>query len=52
VINRVLIEPVVRAAKWISDTLARIHNGRINSYVMYMLLTLAAFLVAAWAASR
>ena len=47
VVSRTVINPLVRAARWISDTLARIHNGRINSYVGYMLVTLAAFLLIA-----
>jgi len=49
--NRILIDPVAAAARWISDLLARIHNGRINSYAGYMLLTLAVFVLVAWVTS-
>ncbi|HTU02445.1 MAG TPA: proton-conducting transporter membrane subunit, partial [Candidatus Sulfotelmatobacter sp.] len=50
VVSRVLIDPMTKAARWISETLARIHNGRINTYVAYMLLTLAVFILVAWLA--
>ena len=51
IMSRVFIHPLTRAARWVSDTLARIHNGRINSYVGYMLLTLAIFVLIAWITS-
>ena len=49
--SRILINPVRTATRWVSDLLARIHNGRINSYVGYMLLTLAVFILIAWVIS-
>jgi hydrogenase-4 component B len=48
-VSRIFVTPVIKAARWISDALARIHNGRINSYVGYMLLTLGVFIMIAWA---
>ena len=50
-LSRIVINPVATMARWVSDTLARVHNGRINSYVGYMLLTLAVFVLIAWLTS-
>ena len=50
VVSRLFIHPVTHAARWLSDTLARMHNGKINTYVIYVLLTLAVFVLVAWLA--
>lgn len=48
VVNRLFILPITRAARGFSNLLARLHNGRINSYVIYVLVTLAIFVLIAW----
>lgn len=47
IVNRLFLEPVVRAARGTAYFLARMHNGRINSYVAYVLVTLAVFILIA-----
>jgi hydrogenase-4 component B len=40
VMDRLLAEPVRIAVEWLSLRLAVIHNGRLNSYIAYVLLAL------------
>jgi hydrogenase-4 component B len=37
VVDRVFLRPVRMAARWIADSLARMHHGRLNAYVAYVL---------------
>jgi hydrogenase-4 component B len=37
VVDRAFLRPVRVAARWMADFLARMHNGRLNAYVMYVL---------------
>jgi hydrogenase-4 component B len=48
IVSRLFIEPVTRTARGLSTLVARLHNGRINSYVVYVLATLAVFVLIAW----
>jgi len=45
VLDRLLLQPVVRTALMLSALLARMHHGRINTYIAYVLLSLLAVLV-------
>jgi len=47
VMDRYVSAPATAAVIWIARTAARMHHGRINAYVAYVLLTLAAFLLVA-----
>lgn len=46
--NRLFLVPVTRFSRWLAMVLARPHNGRINSYVVYVLVTLAVYVLVAW----
>ena len=46
-IDRLVLNPVSAATAWISDGLARMHNGRVNAYAGYVLLALLLLLVIA-----
>ncbi len=48
VVTRLFVKPLTRSARWLSDNLARMHSGKINTYVGYVLITLAVFVVLAW----
>jgi hydrogenase-4 component B len=37
VVDRTFLKPMGAAVRWIADTLARMHHGRLNAYVMYVL---------------
>jgi len=37
VVDRVFLRPVRMASRWIADSLARMHHGRLNAYVAYVL---------------
>jgi len=37
VVDRIFLKPVGAAVRWIAETLARMHHGRLNAYVMYVL---------------
>ncbi len=37
VVDRLFLRPVRSAARWIADSLARMHHGRLNAYVAYVL---------------
>lgn len=37
VVERVFLRPVRMASRWIADSLARMHHGRLNAYVGYVL---------------
>ena len=50
VIDRYVSAPATAAVFWIARTASKMHHGRINAYVAYVLLTLIAFLVIAGAA--
>jgi hydrogenase-4 component B len=45
VLDRLLYQPVHGAARWLAASVARMHHGRLNAYVAYVLLTLIAVLV-------
>lgn len=45
IVDRLFLEPVFAAARWVSRTLAALHNGSVNAYVSYILITLLAFLL-------
>jgi len=47
VMDRYVSAPATAAVVWIARTAARMHHGRINAYVAYVLLTLAVFLIVA-----
>lgn len=47
VTDRLVLGPVRRLALGIARTVARLHHGRINAYLAYLLLTLLLALVAA-----
>ncbi|OGG49417.1 MAG: hypothetical protein A3F84_23670 [Candidatus Handelsmanbacteria bacterium RIFCSPLOWO2_12_FULL_64_10] len=47
VVDRYVYAPAAAAVLWIAETAARMHHGRINAYVAYVLLTLVAFLIVA-----
>ena len=47
VIDRYVTAPVAACVFWIALTAARMHHGRINAYVAYVLLTLVVFLIVA-----
>lgn len=47
VIDRYVSAPATIAVLWIARTASRMHHGRINAYVAYVLLTLVAFLIIA-----
>lgn len=46
-VDRLVLNPAAAAATWISDMLARMHNGRVNAYAGYVLLVLLLLLVVA-----
>jgi hydrogenase-4 component B len=50
VVNRFFLNPLSRFARMLSSQIARIHNGRINSYAAYVLIALLAFVLIAWLA--
>ena len=37
VVDRIFLKPVGTAVRWIADFLARMHHGRLNAYVTYVL---------------
>lgn len=37
VVDRLFLRPVRLSARWIADSLARMHHGRLNAYVAYVL---------------
>jgi hydrogenase-4 component B len=37
VVDRIFLKPVGASVRWIADFLARMHDGRLNAYVMYVL---------------
>ena len=45
VLDRLLYQPVHGASRWLAASVARMHHGRLNAYVAYVLLTLIAVLV-------
>jgi len=47
-VDRLVLGPLVSAAMGIANGLARMHHGKLNAYVGYVLLTLVVMLVAAW----
>jgi len=47
VLDRLLLQPVVRGALLVSAWLARMHHGRINAYIAYVLLSLVVVLMLA-----
>lgn len=47
VVDRYVYAPAAAVVVWIAGTVARMHHGRINAYVAYVLLTLIAFLIVA-----
>ncbi len=46
-IDRLVLNPLTNFAQKLSSLLGRMHNGRINAYVSYALLTLVIFLIIA-----
>ena len=44
VIDRFVLHPLINLAKKISNILAKMHNGKINTYAAYAVLTLVLFL--------
>jgi hydrogenase-4 component B len=40
VVDRLFLEPVGAATRWIAEFLARMHHGRLNAYVTYVLVFL------------
>jgi hydrogenase-4 component B len=44
VVERFLYAPLTSGGRWLADTLAGLHHGRINAYAGYVLLTLLVFL--------
>ncbi len=44
-LDRALVGPATRAAEWVARTLARMHRGSANTYVVYALLALLAALI-------
>lgn len=46
-VDRVVVRPLARAFERISSLLAYMHGGRVNSYALYVLVTLILFLVLA-----
>lgn len=46
-IDRLVLQPLTSAAQWVAGILAHMHNGRINAYAGYALLTLLVFLTIA-----
>lgn len=47
IIDRYVMAPATASVYWLALTAARMHHGRINAYVGYVLLTLVVFLVIA-----
>ncbi len=45
VLDRWFYRPIHASANWLAATLARMHHGRLNAYVGYVLLTLVILLV-------
>jgi hydrogenase-4 component B len=45
VVDRVFLRPVRLASRWIADSLARMHHGRLNAYVAYVLAFLLLILL-------
>lgn len=45
VTDRYVMLPAEATLRWVAQTAARMHHGRINAYVAYVLLTLVAFLI-------
>ena len=46
-VDRLVLHPLSAAALWVSDKLARMHNGRVNTYAAYALLALIVVLLLA-----
>jgi hydrogenase-4 component B len=46
-LDRLVLHPLSASALWISDKLARMHNGRVNTYAAYALLALIVILLIA-----
>ena len=44
-VDRLVLRPFSAGAVWLADKLARMHNGRVNAYAAYALLTLILFLI-------
>ncbi len=47
VVDRFVLSPLVSGAMRIASAVARMHHGRLNAYVAYVLLTLMAMLALA-----
>lgn len=45
VVDRIFLEPVGAAVRWIADFLARMHNGRLNAFVTFVLAFLLLILL-------
>jgi hydrogenase-4 component B len=48
VLDRWFYRPIHSGATWLAVALARMHHGRLNSYVAYVLVTLVVVLVLLW----
>src|SRR5579883_876513 len=46
VLDRIVLKPVAKTALWVANTLARMHHGYLNAYVLYGLAALLALLFA------
>ncbi len=44
-VDRLVLYPMANVSQWISSALARMHNGQINTYAAYGLLSLVLFLI-------
>jgi hydrogenase-4 component B len=45
VVDRALVNPLIRSSQWLAGLIGLIHSARVNAYAGYVLLTLLAFLV-------
>ncbi len=48
IVDRLFLHPVRRGAMAVARQLARMHNGRVNAYIGYVLAALLLVLLAAW----
>jgi hydrogenase-4 component B len=48
IVDRVLVHPARQGAMAVARQLARMHNGRVNAYIGYVLAALLLVLLAAW----
>jgi len=48
-VDRLVLYPMKNVGQWIASALAQMHNGQINAYAGYALLTLIIFLIVAFA---